>query len=61
MNHTKIQYALIAHREIVDAKRRMEEWRKQFMERLAALSNDELGEFVKKGGIIGTGSPDPQG
>ncbi len=61
MNQTKIQYALIAHREILEAKRRMDQWQNHFMERLASLDDDEVGEFKKSGGVIGAGSPHSQG
>ncbi len=60
MNQTRIQYALIAHREILEAKRRIGLWQDDFMERLASLDDDEVVEFKKRGGVIGAGSPRSQ-
>ncbi len=60
MNHTRIQYALIAHREILEAERRIDQWKYHFMERLASLDDDEVVEFKKKGGVVGADSPRPQ-
>ena len=57
MNHTKIQYVLIAHREIIDAKRRMVQWQRQFMERLASLDRDEVAEFKKEAALLGWALP----
>ncbi len=51
----KIQYALIAYREIIEAQRRMDHWQHQFLERLASLDKDEVGEFKKRGGVTGVG------
>ncbi len=53
--HVRIQYALIAHREIIEAQRRMEHWQHQLLERLASLDKDEVGEFKKRGGVIEVG------
>ena len=55
MNHTKFQYALIAHRETLEANRLIDQWQRHFMERLASLDDDEVGEFKKSGGVIGAG------
>ena len=60
MNHTRIQYALIAHREILAAERRIDRWQNEFTERLASLDDDEVVEFEKKGGVLGAGSPRSQ-
>ncbi len=60
MNHTRIQYALIAHREISAAKRRIDQWQDDFMKRLASLEDDEVVEFKKKCGVIEAGSPRSQ-
>ncbi len=57
MNHTKIQYVLIAHREIIDAKQRMVQWQRQFMERLASLDHDEVAEFKKEVALLGWALP----
>ena len=57
MNHTKIQYVLIAHREIIDAKQRMVQWQHQFMERLASLDHDEVAEFKKEVALLGWALP----
>ncbi len=57
MNHTKIQYVLIAHREIIDTKRRMVQWQRQFMERLASLDHDEVAEFKKEVALLGWALP----
>ncbi len=46
--HIKIEYALIAYREIIEAQRRMNHWQHQFLERLASLDKDEEGEFKKR-------------
>ena len=61
MNHTKIQYALIAHRETLEANRRVDQWQHHFIERLASLDDDEIDEFKKGGGVIGAGSSRSQG
>ncbi len=57
MNHTKIQYVLIAHREIIEAKQRMVRWQHQFMERIASLDHDEVAEFKKEVALLGWALP----
>ena len=57
MNHTKIQYILIAQREIIDAKQRMVKWQHQVVERLAYLDHDEEAEFKKEVALLGWALP----
>jgi len=61
MIHTKIHYALIAHRESLEANRRVDQWEHHSIERLASLDDDEVGVFKKSVGVIGAGSPRSQG
>ena len=48
MNRTRIQYAVIAHRELTEAKRHMAVWESQLTERLAALDIEEQCEYVNR-------------
>ncbi len=48
MNRTRIQYAVIAHRELTEAKRHMAVWESQLTDRLAALDPEEKSEYVNR-------------
>ena len=48
MNRTRIQYAVIAHRELTEAKRDMSVWESHLTERLAALDPEEKSEYVNR-------------
>jgi len=45
MNPTKIQYAVIAHRELTEAKRRIAALESQLIDRLATLDTKEKSEY----------------
>ena len=48
MNRTRIQYAVIAHRELTEAKRQIAVWESQLTDRLAALDSEEKSEYVNR-------------
>ena len=48
LNRTRIQYAVLAHREPTEAKRHMAVWESQLTERLAALEPEEKSEYVNR-------------
>jgi len=48
MKRTRIQYAVIAHRELAEVKRRIAAWESQLTERLAALNAEEKSEYMNR-------------
>ena len=52
MNRTRIQYAIIAHRELTEAKRRIASLEIQLTQRLAALDTEERSAYRDRTGAI---------
>jgi hypothetical protein len=50
MNQTKVQYAVIAHKELLQAKRKVDFWSAHLTERLETLNDAEITEFKKRAG-----------
>lgn len=50
MNQTKVQYAIIAHKELVQARQKVDFWSNHLTERLETLNDAEISEFKKRAG-----------
>jgi len=48
MNQTRIQYALIAYKELAAAQQKVAQWSAHLDERLEKLSTNEADEFRKR-------------
>jgi hypothetical protein len=48
MNQTKVQYAIIAHKELQEAKEKVDFWSAHLTERLETLNDAEITEFKKR-------------
>ena len=60
MNRTRIQYAIIAHRELTEAKRRIASLETQLTQRLATLDTEERSAYRDRtraipGDLLGNG------
>ena len=52
MNRTRVHYAIIAHRELTEAKRRAAALEIQLAQRLSALDIEERSEYANRTGAI---------
>jgi hypothetical protein len=52
MNQTKIQYALIAHQQLTEAREKASLWSSQLNQRLESLDQAEAAEFSKRTGSL---------
>lgn len=52
MNRTRIHYAIITHRELTEAKRRIAALEIQLIQRLSALDTEERSEYTNRTGAI---------
>lgn len=52
MNQTKIQYALIAHQKLTEAREKASLWSRQLDQRLETLDQAEAEEFSKRTGAL---------
>jgi hypothetical protein len=50
MNRTKVQYALIAQKELISAQEKVFLWSTHLSERLANLNESEKAEYQRKAG-----------
>ena len=48
MNRTRVHYAIIAHRELTEVKRRMAALEIQLTQRLSALDTEERSEYANR-------------
>ena len=48
MNKTKVQYAIIAHKELTQAQELVTHWSSHLDQRLESLNDAEIAEFRKK-------------
>ena len=51
MNQTKVQYAIIAHKELLQAKQKVDFWSAHLTKRLGTLDDAEITEFKKRAGV----------
>ena len=51
MNQTKIQYALIAQKELIAAQQKVALWSTHLNKRLATLDETETAEFKRRSGF----------